>query len=345
MRWIGAPVVSVIIPAYNAKGSISDAIESLKRQTFEGFEAIIVNDGSIDSTEDEASVAIGDDSRFCIHRQPNGGVSSARNLGLEYARGDWVTFLDADDVLAPMFLGGLLGRAARDIDIVIAGAKVIGGSKRPMANSRDCVVTGGEIQLLASSVLDGEDNDQIGYCASIAGCICSKIYRRASIDATRFDIRVAMREDALFNLSALCGARNVALSTRMDYIYRTYRSTASVSFHPRFNSEIDAFLEVCQSIWTENGLPVSSYHKGVLSTYMSWLKLYALHRDASFSARERFALVSESLHDERWGSSFEALRDAKLDASYSALRHAYRHGHPMMIAALKYANDLRRLRA
>jgi glycosyltransferase involved in cell wall biosynthesis len=95
------PPVSIIIPAFNCGSVIAETLESVRSQTFKDFEAIVVDDGS---TDDTASVVRGFcelDSRFCLVEQSNGGVSSARNKALSLARGEWIAFLDGDDVWLP----------------------------------------------------------------------------------------------------------------------------------------------------------------------------------------------------------------------------------------------------
>jgi glycosyltransferase involved in cell wall biosynthesis len=90
--------VSVIIPAYNAAAFVGEAVNSALAQSHPDVEVIVVDDSSTDGTP-EILARYGD--RIRVHRQPNGGVSSARNTGAALAGGDWVSFLDADDVWAP----------------------------------------------------------------------------------------------------------------------------------------------------------------------------------------------------------------------------------------------------
>ncbi|MFK5976789.1 MAG: glycosyltransferase family A protein [Sulfurovum sp.] len=92
-----SPLVSIITPAYNAEKYIAEAIESVIDQSYTNWELIIINDGSSDSTED--IIKSFRDSRIKLINQSNGGVSSARNRGLKIARGEYITFLDADDKL------------------------------------------------------------------------------------------------------------------------------------------------------------------------------------------------------------------------------------------------------
>lgn len=94
-------LVSVIVPVYNGAGFITDSLESVKGQTHDSLECIIVDDGSTDNTGNIVKEWIKDDNRFSYVFQSNLGLSGARNTGLEKAKGDFIQFLDADDVLLP----------------------------------------------------------------------------------------------------------------------------------------------------------------------------------------------------------------------------------------------------
>ena len=89
--------VSVIVPLYNAEKFAKRCIESVLKQTFQNYELILVDDGSKDRTGEICDQYAEKESRIKVIHKKNGGVSSARNTGLEIAEGEWVTFLDADD--------------------------------------------------------------------------------------------------------------------------------------------------------------------------------------------------------------------------------------------------------
>lgn len=93
------PTISVIIPAYNAEKTIKQTIESVFNQTFNNFELIVVNDGSQDSTMEILGGI--SDSRLKVFSYPNSGVATSRNRGISYASGNYISFLDADDLWTP----------------------------------------------------------------------------------------------------------------------------------------------------------------------------------------------------------------------------------------------------
>jgi glycosyltransferase involved in cell wall biosynthesis len=94
------PLVSIIIPSYNQDQFLDETLQSVFKQTYSNWECIIVNDGSIDRTEIIATEWVAKDNRFKYTNQVNKGVSVARNSGLTLAKGEYIQFLDADDVLA-----------------------------------------------------------------------------------------------------------------------------------------------------------------------------------------------------------------------------------------------------
>ena len=93
------PLISVIVPCYNQAQYLDECLQSVLDQTYTDWECIIVNDGSPDHTEEIAKKWVEKDTRFIYLFKENGGLSSARNAGIEIAKGEWIQFLDCDDIL------------------------------------------------------------------------------------------------------------------------------------------------------------------------------------------------------------------------------------------------------
>ena len=94
------PLISVIVPCYNQAQYLDECLQSVYDQTYQNWECIIVNDGSPDNTEEIVLQWTKKDARFNYLKKENGGLSSARNAGIDIAKGEWIQFLDSDDYLA-----------------------------------------------------------------------------------------------------------------------------------------------------------------------------------------------------------------------------------------------------
>lgn len=109
------PCISFIVPIYNMERLLPRALRSLRAQTLTDFEAILINDGSKDGSAGLCAQAVAEDARFRFIDQPNGGVATARNAGLDAARGEYIFFLDPDDWVEPD-AAEVLYHAARNAD-------------------------------------------------------------------------------------------------------------------------------------------------------------------------------------------------------------------------------------
>lgn len=95
------PKISVITPCYNQDSFLEETLESVYNQTFSDWECLLIDDGSMDKTEEICKNWVKKDSRFTYYKRQNQGVTKTRDFGLDISKGEWIQFLDADDILAP----------------------------------------------------------------------------------------------------------------------------------------------------------------------------------------------------------------------------------------------------
>jgi glycosyltransferase involved in cell wall biosynthesis len=119
------PLVSVIVPTYNYGSFIGETLECLRAQTYENWECLVVDDGSTDDTADVVARFMRDDKRFKFLRQQNARQAAAKNNGLRNCAGEYIQFLDADDMIEPEKLEKHVGylEAHPDVDIVYGSAR------------------------------------------------------------------------------------------------------------------------------------------------------------------------------------------------------------------------------
>lgn len=127
---ISRPAVSVVMPAYNVEPFVGAAVESVRGQTFTNFELLVVDDGSTDDTSAIVEQHARVDPRIRLCRQPNRGLSTARNSALQQSRGTYIAILDSDDAWVPSFLEVQVDILERrpDVDIVTGNAWFLGGA-------------------------------------------------------------------------------------------------------------------------------------------------------------------------------------------------------------------------
>ena len=111
-------MISVIVPVYNVEEYLEECLDSIKNQTFKDFEVILVNDGSIDNSQEICELYCDQDSRFCLINQENKGQSIARNIGVAESKGKFIVFIDSDDIVRVDLLDQLMNYMSDEIDIV-----------------------------------------------------------------------------------------------------------------------------------------------------------------------------------------------------------------------------------
>lgn len=176
--------ISVIIPAYNCEKYIKRCVESVEKQTYSDFEIIIVNDGSKDNTENECNELVKRYSNISLINKENGGVSSARNVGIKASQGKYIMFVDADDTLSENALESLVENLKEwDYDIVFGNFDIIGKNNTIINDSVN----------YNDNTIDVFEYITINYLWAPWG----KIIKREFIKKY-FDEKVHIGEDALF---------------------------------------------------------------------------------------------------------------------------------------------------
>lgn len=143
-------LVSIIIPIYNVEKYIEKCLLSVQHQTYKNIEVLMVNDGTKDRSGELAKPFSNNDARFCYLEKENGGLSSARNLGLKNATGEYVYFLDSDDWLKEDYIEKMVGefeesgKCNNSVDVVISKYYledgIIGRTYIPYESERLCYV-------------------------------------------------------------------------------------------------------------------------------------------------------------------------------------------------------------
>ena len=214
--------ISVIIPVYNAADLLPRAVGSILMQEFDDFEVILVNDGSTDSSASVCDEMAEQDMRVRVIHKDNGGVSSARNAGLDAARGEFVMFVDADDAIHD---GSLENMYCRKSDFVLAGFEKVMDHKvqEKYSPSRSASYNGTEeICAFFDKVLPARNT-------YILNSACFKLFRRSILvdNGIRFVEGLSFAEDKIFVMTFLQYVRYV--STVPSVVYSYFLRSGSLS--------------------------------------------------------------------------------------------------------------------
>lgn len=210
---MSSPLISIIVPAYNAEKTFNRCVDSILQQTFTDWELLLIDDGSKDSSGDICDEYARNDSRIKVFHKENGGVSSARNTGLENAKGIWIAFVDSDDYVKRDYLKNLLSHTSVTIDLVISYAEVHDENGFKVERYPSKLVTNENFDFIFI------ENDMNWHTSP-----WSKLYKRNIIEENhlRFCEGMHIGEDAVFLYSYMLCANNIYISSDTDYCYFAY---------------------------------------------------------------------------------------------------------------------------
>lgn len=235
------PIVSVIIPVYNVEDYLCECVDSVINQTYKNLEIILVDDGSTDLSGKICDDYSKKDERVCTVHQENGGLSAARNAGLDKARGEYIYFLDSDDYVADNTLETLITIAEKDnSDIVFFDAV-------SFADTPDFTVKQNYIRK-------NKYKSDTGYNVFLALTQNQEFHSAVYLMLFKNDFIIQnnlrfvpdiLHEDMIFTYQALCFARVVSQCDKALY-YRRYRKN-SIMTSSKTNKHFESCIEVSKA--------------------------------------------------------------------------------------------------
>ena len=214
-------LISIIVPVYNAELYLRECVDSVLAQTYQNWELILINDGSSDGSKDICTEYENRDCRIRAYHHENHGVSYTRNCGIDFSKGEYLCFVDADDKILPDYLSYLLNQMTEnEADIIYCGYQLLYGDKFV---KRAPKIKGGVYRFEDLSYRAIDDGTLSGI---LFGSVWSAIYRSNLIKESNihFDSAVRRNEDGLFNLELLPKAKVIMTSEYAGYIYRQWES-------------------------------------------------------------------------------------------------------------------------
>ena len=221
-------MISVIVPVYNVETYLEECLDSIQNQTYTNLEVLLVNDGSTDGSQAICERYCQTDKRFRLMNQTNQGQSVARNTGVAASKGEYIAFVDSDDIILANYLETLMQHMGEDVDIV--------ESKFTVNKNEFLAKNSKEIEILFEGNSEKAVKAVPNHLLSVNPV--TKLYRRAIVEAVPY-LEELIFEDIYSGIGMLKYIRKII---KIDYVGYYYRQHATSTMHRTFTEKnLDVF--------------------------------------------------------------------------------------------------------
>lgn len=273
-------LLSVIVPVYNGGKYIKECIDSIRRQSYQNIEIVIVDDGSIDDTASICKEYVEVDNRIKYFYQDNAGATAARTHGVKEARGEHIAFVDADDYIDAQMYEKMMVYVDR-YDLVSCGIKMElqDGNVNTIYDQYEGGLDTEGIEQFWEKM---EDDFKEGKLFSGLGSAWNKVYRKEKLIPilTKLDTRLNFAEDLCFLLLYVLDCTSMFFLHEPFYFYRYNEASATHSKTPRMLENIEGMCDLCEKVFSRHsrgGLINKQMNKQLIL-----LLLHAVNTDKRF---------------------------------------------------------------
>ncbi len=314
---------SVITPIYNAEKFVEQGINCLLCQSFQDFEIIAVDDGSLDLSGKILDSLAQKDSRLKVIHKQNEGVGKARNDGMRYAQGDYIYFMDIDDLLDIDFLKDVqkLLSQHKNPDLLMFGFNVSDNEKLETVQIADKYIEGRN--ELSSCYT--QDFFKVRYGS---GFLWNKIYKRSIIEDNNITFGTyRVQEDELFNIEYMKHIDNACLRNKAYYTYFLYNGGNSRSkYLPNMLGiledvyisflDLKHYLKVCDTIFLDH------LNNRTFNAIMNWCRQHAFHHNNTLRYTERKVQLKALRENTMWKQINEYISHNPISIEHRLYTHA-----------------------
>lgn len=305
-------MIDIIMPVYNTPiDDLKRCLSSIERQSFKNYKVYIIDDGSLDDVRSFLDEYVRDKDEVIVKHVVNGGVSRARNIGIDSSSAEYLTFVDSDDTLEDNFLEEAFSLIKdNDLDLVIGGYNEIKNGE--VVKVRKCddgfyIYDKSNLDLVMDKLLSGrlrEDNKNIGSLPT--GRIYTRLYKRSVLGDLRFNSSLGMSEDTLFMIDFMDRVGRIGLSSSVWYNY--YINDYSISRRKVSDKVINDHMmfieEVYKRMLVEDDLRIKNAY--IFRVFKSLINLVDLIKSSDYSD----STLDKVLHN----SMFSCLKDLDISS-------------------------------
>ena len=287
-------MVSVIVPIYNVEEYLEECLESIRNQTYTNIEVILVNDGSTDGSKEICERFCQQDNRFKLVTQENQGASVARNRGVKESNGDYIMFVDSDDVVKDNIVEVLLSYMKTDVDIV--ECKSTRCKEELFENNPVNIIFEGES---TEAIIKSIEYKEVKYCPF------TKLYRRELVEKVPF-LEGVIYEDVYTGINFLRNIRKMIVLDLNGYYYRVRTNSVMTTSFNKKNLDIFPVGKKLIESFDDNEyllpyigyfifyLSLSHYQRDGITKVSPYFDIYEnFIRDCAFLAKQSKEVVSK----------------------------------------------------
>lgn len=255
-------LISVIVPVYKVEKYLNQCVDSITNQTYKNLEIILVEDGSPDNCGRICDEYAKKDSRIKVIHKENGGVSSARNVGLNTSTGNWIAFVDSDDWIEKEYFEAMINQAKKENANVI-----LCGYNRIWKNNVEKVNASGEtVNYTSKKYLINSLNPQTGF-----GFCHMKLIQRECIGEIRFNENLVVGEDALFNIQISKNIEKAVFLKQPIYNYRNNSNSVVKRYDENYANKYLYSMKVNKEYLLKN-----YYEEEILQNYYNFVAYHVM---------------------------------------------------------------------
>lgn len=265
----GRTLISIIIPIYNVENYLRQCLDSIMGQTYKNFECLLINDGSPDHSSKICEEFVEKDSRFRYFEKENGGVSSARNLGIEHSKGEYITFIDSDDWVDSDYLEVLYTTLLKE------GADITVSTYKQFNIKDNCFYFHAFQRGYDKKTFTGPELiDNLQLLSSFDhsyGSVCGKLVKSVRVETIRFNEETTLGEDMEFWYKLFLISDKIVYINKDTYIYRTSNDEYKHFELEKIRSDIQQRLNFL-AVLVARGMSVTSYVDDLIN-YLHFLEI------------------------------------------------------------------------
>ena len=299
MKKLKKELISVIIPCYNTGAFILDTLDSISKQTYQEYEIIIVDDGSTDNTQELVNLFIVRNPQLNIHYfyKKNGGVSSARNYGIENCNGDYIVFVDSDDLVKSNMLNELYTNLTNNnSDLAISNGSVFKNGIEQEYSFHINSLTIDKEHLITSIFSSKLANDMYSFNYNFCRSACCKLFKKSIINDNNiiFDNKFYLFEDGYFNLNYLKYTNTISYTKESLYIYKIEQGN-STRFRKNLIEENEYKInELKKYITSFNNQNIkNAFDIYNIDLFFAFVKKYLNNKNLKISKSEKIKLLKK----------------------------------------------------